>query len=88
MLLKRCSDPVQKCEWMLPFFLVQSIRQDINQSGILILMRQMFDTDLKRYGEYFPLDADRKEQIRAFPVGKAVIILPDGTCPTHLRNLV
>ena len=70
---------------LVPFLYTQQISQvhksAIRQSGILILMRQMFDTDLKRYAEYFPLDADRKEQIRAFPVGKAVIILPDGTCP-------
>ena len=68
-----------------PFLYTQQISQvhknAIRQAGILVLMRQSFDTDLKRYGEYVPLTVERKEQIRAFAPGKAVVILPDGSCP-------
>lgn len=70
---------------LMPFLYTQQITQihksAIRQAGVFILMRQVFDADLKRYGEYLPLNAERKEQIRAFPVGKAVLCLPDGSCP-------
>lgn len=75
---------------LVPFLYTQQISQIhksvIRQSGLLILMRQTFDTDLKRYGEYFPLTAERKEKIRSFPVGKAVIVMPDGSLPVVQFN--
>jgi hypothetical protein len=78
-----------------PFYYTQYISQIhkdvVRQSGILVLMRQMQDIDLRRYGEYLALDALRRAAIRAFPAGKAVVCLPDGAQPVvqfYLRETV
>lgn len=68
---------------LVPFFYTQYISQInkdvVRQSGLHILMRQTQDNDIKRYGEYMRLTAERKEQIASFGKGEAVIHgLPDG----------
>lgn len=69
---------------LVPFFYTQFISQVnkdvIRQSGLHVLMRQVQDIDIKRYGEYVALTPERREQITSFDKGEAVIHgLPDGS---------
>jgi hypothetical protein len=69
---------------LVPFLYTQSIsevgKQSIRQAGVKVLMRQTLDIDLNRYAEYIKnCTPARKKAIQAFPRGKAVVILPDGT---------
>jgi hypothetical protein len=71
---------------LVPFIYTQFISQInkdvIRRGGVLVLMRQTLDVDLRRYGEFIPdFDDERKESVRAFPTGKAAVVLPDGNCP-------
>jgi len=67
-----------------PFLYTQSIsevrKETIRQAGIQILMRQTLDTDLDRYCEYiYGATSKTRALIRAYPRGKAVVILPDSS---------
>jgi hypothetical protein len=67
-----------------PFLYAQSISEvgkpAIRQAGIKVLMRQTLDIDLNRYCEYIKGQPTRiKKAVQAFPQGKAVVLLPDGT---------
>lgn len=71
---------------LVPFIYTQFISQInkdvIRRGGVLVLMRQTLDVDLRRYGEFLPnFDDERREMVRAFPTGKAAVVLPDGSCP-------
>jgi len=67
-----------------PFLYTQSIsevrKETIRQAGIQVLMRQTLDLDLTRYCEYIHgATAKTRAAIRAYPQGRAVVILPDGS---------
>jgi hypothetical protein len=67
-----------------PFLYTQSIseirKETIRQAGIQVLMRQTLDIDLARYCDYIRgATANTRAAIRAYPAGKAIVILPDGT---------
>jgi hypothetical protein len=67
-----------------PFLYTQSIsevaKSAIRQAGIKVLMRQTLDVDLTRYCQYIQGATPRtKKAIQAYPSGKAVVILPDGS---------
>ncbi len=69
---------------LVPFLYTQSIsevgKSSIRQSGVKVLMRQTLDIDLNRYSEYIHNATPRtKKAIQAFPTGKAIVILPDGS---------
>ncbi len=67
-----------------PFLYTQSIsevaKSAIRQAGVKVLMRQTLDVDLTRYCQYLAgATARTKQAIQAYPSGKAVVILPDGS---------
>src|SRR6266567_5507996 len=67
-----------------PFLYTQSIsevaKSAIRQAGVKVLMRQTLDVDLTRYCQYIQgATARSKKAIQAYPSGKAVVILPDGS---------
>jgi len=67
-----------------PFLYTQSIsevaKSAIRQAGIKVLMRQTLDIDLTRYCQYIQgATARTKKAIAAYPSGKAIVILPDGS---------
>ena len=67
-----------------PFLYTQSIseieKSVIRQAGVKILMRQTLDVDLERYCRYLHgATATTKRAIQAFPKGRAIVVLPDGT---------
>ena len=69
---------------LVPFLYTQSIsevgKSSIRQAGVKVLMRQTLDIDLNRYAEYIHNATPRtKKAIQAFPTGKAIVILPDGS---------
>lgn len=71
---------------LVPFIYTQFISQIhkdvIRRGGVLVLMRQVLDLDLRRYAEYIPdFDDERADAVRAFSKGKAAVVLPDGSCP-------
>lgn len=79
---------------LVPSFFTQNIselnKSVMRQAGIYVLMRQALDLDLDRYLEYMRYDdAERaKFHIRAFPAGRAIIVLPSGeqiTATFHQR---
>ena len=67
-----------------PLLYTQSIsevaKSAIRQAGIKVLMRQTLDVDLTRYCQYIQGATPRtKKAIQAYPSGKAIVILPDGS---------
>ena len=67
-----------------PFLYTQSIseiaKSAIRQIGVKVLMRQTLDIDLTRYCQYIQgATAQTKKAIQAYPRGKAIVILPDGS---------
>ena len=67
-----------------PFLYTQSIseiaKSVIRQAGIKVLMRQTLDIDLTRYCQFIQGATSRTRQaIQAYPSGKAIVILPDGS---------
>ena len=67
-----------------PLLYTQSIsevaKSAIRQAGIKVLMRQTRDVDLTRYCQYLQGATPRtKRAIAAYPSGRAVVILPDGS---------
>jgi len=67
-----------------PFLYTQSVsevvKSSIRQAGVKVLMRQTLDIDLSRYAEYIHnCTPARRRAIQAFPQGKAIVILPDGS---------
>ncbi len=67
-----------------PFLYTQSIsevaKSAIRQAGVKVLMRQTLDIDLSRYCQYIQgATARTKKAIQAYPSGKAIVILPDGS---------
>ena len=67
-----------------PLLYTQSIsevaKSAIRQAGIKVLMRQTLDVDLTRYCQYLQgATARTKKAIQAYPSGKAIVILPDGS---------
>ena len=67
-----------------PFLYTQSIsevaKSAIRQAGVKVLMRQTLDVDLTRYCQYIQgATARTKKAIQAYPSGKAIVILPDGS---------
>jgi hypothetical protein len=67
-----------------PFLYTQSIsevaKSAIRQAGVKVLMRQTLDVDLNRYCQYLAGATTRtKKAIQAYPSGKAIVILPDGS---------
>src|SRR5450755_853203 len=67
-----------------PLLYTQSIsevaKSAIRQAGIKVLMRQTLDVDLTRYCQYIQGATPRtKKAIQAYPSGRAVVILPDGS---------
>lgn len=67
-----------------PFLYTQSIseiaKSAIRQAGIKVLMRQTLDLDLARYAQYIQgATAQTRRAIAAYPCGKAVVLLPDGS---------
>src|SRR6266566_1410727 len=67
-----------------PFLYTQSIsevaKSAIRQAGVKVLMRQTLDVDLNRYCQYIQgATARTKKAIQAYPSGKAIVILPDGS---------
>src|SRR6266566_7355237 len=67
-----------------PLLYTQSIsevaKSAIRQAGIKVLMRQTLDVDLTRYCQYIQgATARTKKAIQAYPSGKAIVILPDGS---------
>ncbi len=67
-----------------PLLYTQSIsevaKSAIRQAGIKVLMRQTLDVDLSRYCQYIQGATPRtKKAIQAYPSGRAVVILPDGS---------
>ncbi len=67
-----------------PFLYTQSIsevaKSVIRQAGVKVLMRQTLDVDLTRYCQYIQGTTPRtKKVIQAFPSGRALVILPDGS---------
>src|SRR5229473_4651863 len=67
-----------------PFLYTQSIsevaKSAIRQAGIKVLMRQTLDIDLTRYCQYIQgATARTKKAIAAYPSGKAIVILPNGS---------
>src|SRR5450755_3202754 len=66
------------------FLYTQSIsevaKSAIRQAGVKVLMRQTLDIDLTRYCQYIQgATARTKKAIQAYPSGKAIVILPDGS---------
>jgi hypothetical protein len=69
-----------------PFLYTQSIseirKETIRQAGIQVLMRQTMDVDLDRYcAMIYGATSKTRAAIRAYPHGKAVVLLPDGGQP-------
>lgn len=67
-----------------PFLYTQSIseieKSVIRQAGVKILMRQTLDVDLARYCRYLHgATATTRRAIQAFPKGRAIVVLPDGS---------
>ncbi len=67
-----------------PFLYTQSIseieKSVIRQAGVKILMRQTLDIDLTRYCQYLHgATAQTRRAIQAFPKGRAIVVLPDGS---------
>ncbi len=67
-----------------PFLYTQSIsevaKSAIRQAGVKVLMRQTLDVDLTRYCQYIQgATAQTRKAIQAYPSGKAIVILPDGS---------
>src|SRR5215471_6619105 len=67
-----------------PFLYTQSIsevdKSVIRQAGVKVLMRQTLDVDLNRYCQFIQgATAKTKRIIQAYPKGKAIVILPDGS---------
>ncbi len=67
-----------------PFLYTQSIseieKSVIRQAGVKILMRQTLDVDLDRYCRYLHgATAQTRRAIQAFPKGRAIVVLPDGS---------
>ncbi len=67
-----------------PFLYTQSIsevaKSVIRQAGVKVLMRQTLDIDLSRYCQYIQGATSRtRKAIQAYPGGKAIVILPDGS---------
>lgn len=67
-----------------PFLYTQSIsevtKSAIRQAGVKVLMRQTLDIDLSRYCQYIQgATSKTKKAIAAFPSGRAIVLLPDGS---------
>src|SRR6266581_3811097 len=74
-----------------PFLYTQSIsevaKSAIRQAGVKVLMRQTLDVDLTRYFQYIQRATPRtKKAIQAYPSGRAIVILPDGSQPKGSRH--
>ena len=66
------------------FLYTQSIsevaKSAIRQAGVKVLMRQTLDIDLTRYCQFIQGATPKtKKAIQAYPRGKAIVILPDGS---------
>jgi hypothetical protein len=68
---------------LVPSYFTQNISElhktVVRQCGVYILMRQVLDRDLDRYCEYVRSKKTNqvlKNVIRAFPTGKAIVVLP------------
>jgi len=69
---------------LVPSYFTQNIselhKSVMRQCGMYFLMRQTLDNDLDRYCEFIhhTSPAQLKASIRAFPAGKAIVLLPNG----------
>ena len=70
---------------LVPSYFTQNIselhKSVMRQCGLYALMRQVLDRDLDRYCEYIRASRTAqqvKRAIRAFPAGKALVVLPSG----------